>query len=45
MQKVYTTWIGWYNETRTELGLNSYTYDTRLNTTAHDWNIVFAEGK
>jgi uncharacterized protein YkwD len=45
MQRVYSTWIGWYNETRTELGLVPYTYDNRLTVTASDWNRVFAEGK
>lgn len=42
MNRVYSTWIGWYNDTRTTLWLPSYSYDGRLHATAHDWNTVFA---
>jgi Cysteine-rich secretory protein family len=45
ISRVRSTWLSWYNGTRTGLGLSSYSYDTRLDSTAHDWNIVFAEGK
>ncbi len=45
MNRVRATWMGWYNSTRSALSLQNYTWDTRLDGTAHDWNIVFAAGK
>lgn len=42
MDRVRSSWVGWYNDTRWALGLKWYTYDARLDTTAHDWNTVFA---
>ena len=45
MNIVRGTWINWYNEYRSSLGLGKYSYDSRLDTTAHAWNIRFAEGK
>ncbi len=45
MTRVRSTWLGWYNDTRGSLGLGSYSYDSRLDSTAHDWNIRFADGK
>ncbi|GAB0174596.1 MAG: hypothetical protein HHAS10_04750 [Candidatus Altimarinota bacterium] len=45
MSTVRATWLGWYNEYRSSLKLGSYTYDSRLDSTAHDWNIVFSTGK
>jgi hypothetical protein len=45
MSRVRSAWIGWYNSTRTSLWLTPYIYDSRLDSTAHDWNIVFAWGK
>ena len=43
MSRVRSTWLGWYNDTRWSLGIGSYSYDTRLDSTAHDWNIRFSE--
>jgi uncharacterized protein YkwD len=43
--KVRDTWFGWYNDYRKSLNLGAYGYDSRLDATAHDWNIRFAEGK
>ena len=45
ISQVCGAWFGWYNEYRASLGLESYSHDSRLDSTAHDWNIVFAEGK
>ncbi len=45
MNRVRSTWMGWYNGTRSALSLQNYTWDTRLDSTAHDWNIEFARGK
>ena len=42
MNRVRDTWLSWYNGTRSSLGLAPYTYDSRLDTTAHDWNFIFA---
>jgi hypothetical protein len=42
MARVRSTWLGWYNDTRTSRWLTPYGYDSRLDSTAHDWNIVFA---
>ncbi len=43
MGRVRSSWVDWYNEVRWGLRLPNYTYDARLDATAHDWNIVFAE--
>jgi hypothetical protein len=45
MSRVRDTWFSWYNTTRSNLGLGSYTHDPRLDSTSHDWNIEFAKGK
>ncbi len=45
MNRVRSTWMSWYNVTRSALSLQNYTWDTRLDSTAHDWNIEFAKGK
>lgn len=45
MTRVRNTWLSWYNNTRGELWLKPYTYDSRIDSTAHDWNIVFMSGK
>ncbi len=45
ISRVRDAWFGWYNDYRTSLGLGSYSHDSRLDATAHDWNVVFAEGK
>ncbi len=45
MSRVRSTWLGWYNDTRWSLGIRSYSYDTRLDSTAYDWNQVFMSGK
>jgi Cysteine-rich secretory protein family len=45
MNVVRSTWLGWYNEYRSSLKLWKYSYESRLDTTAHDWNTHFAEGK
>lgn len=41
MSRVQERWFRWYNTYRSSLGLGSYTYDARLDPTAHDWNKVF----
>ena len=43
MARIRSTWLGWYNDTRWSLGIGSYSYDTHLDSTAHDWNIKFSE--
>lgn len=45
INQVRTTWLSWYNSYRKSLGLGSYTYDSRLDSTAYSWNIEFAEWK
>lgn len=45
MHRVRTEWLSWYNDVRRDLGLGSYSYDGRLDATAHAWNIRFAEWK
>lgn len=40
--RVRSTWISWYNDGRIARWLGTYIYDSRLDSTAHDWNIVFA---
>ncbi len=45
MNRVRSTWLTWYNGTRADLGLSPYSFDARLDTSAHAWNIKFAEGK
>jgi hypothetical protein len=45
MSRVRSTWLGWYNDTRWSLGIGSYSYDTRLDSTAYDWNQIFMSGK
>jgi hypothetical protein len=45
MDRVRDVWFSWYNTYRDSLGLRSYGHDPRLDTTAHDWNIVFAAEK
>lgn len=45
MNRVRSTWIGWYNSVRSDLGLGAYVFDARLDVTAHSWNIEFAKGK
>lgn len=42
MTRVRTTWLSWYNSGRAAKWLGAYSYDSRLDGTAHDWNIVFA---
>lgn len=45
MNRVRSTWLDWYNTTRKSLSLGGYSYDSRLDATAADWNRVFAAGK
>lgn len=45
MSRVRSAWIGWYNSVRQSEWLTPYSYDTRLYSTAHDWNQIFASGK
>lgn len=45
MSRVRTEWLSWYNATRSSLGRGVYSYDSRLDKTAQDWNKVFAAGK
>lgn len=42
MTRVRSTWLGWYNDIRASRWLWAYSHDTRLDSTAHDWNTVFA---
>ena len=45
MSRVRSAWVGWYNSVRQSEWLASYIYDIRLDSTAYDWNQVFASGK
>ncbi len=45
MGRIRDAWFSWYNNTRSDLGLGNYSYDPRLDVTAHDWNIEFARWK
>jgi hypothetical protein len=45
MSRVRSAWLGWYNGVRQAEWIRSYSYDTRLDTTAYDWNQVFSSGK
>jgi hypothetical protein len=46
MDLVRSTWIEWNNSIRRDLGERAdYIHDTRLDSTAHDWNQVFMAGK
>lgn len=45
MTRVRSTWLSWYNAGRVAKWLGVYSYDNRLDSTAHDWNIVFAESR
>ncbi len=40
MDKVRQTWLDWYNEERTALGLHSYVLDDQLNRTATEWSKI-----
>ncbi len=42
MTRVRSTWLSWYNTGRSVKWLGAYTYDSRLDSTAHDWNMIFA---
>ncbi len=43
MNRVRSTWLSYYNATRSSLWLSPYSYDSRLDATAHSWNIEFAK--
>ncbi len=43
ISRVRATWIGWYNSIRQSEWLWAYSYDTRLDSTAYDWNLEFAK--
>lgn len=45
MARVRSTWISWYNTGRATKWLGAYSYDSRLDNTAHDWNTVFAASR
>lgn len=45
MSIVRATWLSWYNDYRSSLKLWNYSYDSRLDSTAHDWNIIFMNGR
>ncbi len=45
MSRIRSAWFGWYNGYRSSLNLGDYGYDSRLDSTAHDWNISFSAGK
>lgn len=40
MDKVRQTWLDWYNEERTALGLHEYALDDQLNRTATAWSNI-----
>ena len=42
MTRVRSTWLSWYNTGRAAKWLGAYSYDSRLDSTAHGWNMVFA---
>ncbi len=43
MNRVRWAWLGFYNSTRRDTWLSPYSYDTRLDNTAHSWNVEFAK--
>lgn len=45
MTRVAESWFGLYNNYRSSLGLNSYSHDTRLDSSAHDWNMIFSASR
>ena len=45
MNRVRSEWLTWTNSVRLEQWLSPYSIDTRLNTTAYDWTIEFANSK
>ncbi len=45
MSRVRWTWMDWYNAVRQGEWVATYSYDTRLDVTAYDWNQVFASAK
>ncbi len=45
ISRVGEQWFDWYNDYRASLWLANYTHDSRLDATAHDWNIVFSQSK
>jgi hypothetical protein len=42
MAQIRSTWASWYNAVRQWEWLGVYNYDSRLDSTAYDWNIEFA---
>ena len=42
ISRIRSSWLSWYNNGRAAKWLGAYSYDSRLDSTAHDWNIVFA---
>lgn len=45
LPRVYDAWFSWYNSYRSSLGLWIYSHDPRLDKTAHDWNMQFANSQ
>jgi uncharacterized protein YkwD len=45
IQRVRAAWLDLYNGVRRSEGLAPYSYDTRIDATAYDWNVEFAKGK
>lgn len=45
MARVRQAWMGWYNDVRRSDRLSIYSYDSRLEATAYDWNQVFATSR
>ena len=43
IQKVRLAWLDLYNSVRRSEGLSPYSYDTRIDATAYDWNVEFAK--
>jgi len=37
-QKIKNKWLSWHNKARSELGLNNYSYDKRLDNTSYEWS-------
>ena len=45
MNRVRNEWLSWTNTVRSESGLQPYSIDNRLNSTAYDWTIELAKWK
>ncbi len=43
MNRVRSAWVNWYNWVRQGEWLGKYSYDTRLDSSAYDWNVELAK--